>query len=541
MEPEQPRREQDTVARNVGRYVLFREVAHGGMATVHLGRLRGIGGFARTVAIKRLHPPFARDPEFVSMFFDEARLAARIQHPNVVSVLDIVASGGELFLVMDYVHGEGLSKLLKRARASAIPTPPNIVVSIVIDVLYGLHAAHGALSERGDPLHIVHRDVSPQNVMVGVDGVARVLDFGIAKAVQRAHSSTRTGQIKGKLRYMAPEQIATGAVDLRADIYAVAAVLWEALTGDRLFPGLETGQLIAQILTRVHSPPSLWNSSLPPELDAIVLRGLERKPEDRYASAHEMAADLERAVPRASPREVGDWVQRIADKALKARAASIAEIELATLADFDSVRAQALSSPGIGQFADPSPDDDAPAERDNRVQTVDVSAAQEEVSVSPDSAFHLPRRALLTMRGRWIAAGGAAAMAVALALVAVVHVQHAAHATPEALAASSDARLAASKRQSAVPVATATGATMAAVAVPPPPSAATATAATTPAPVTGEAVPESPPPPPPATPTASPPAPVRANAARTAGPRGNCTPPYVVDANGVRIPKRWCW
>jgi serine/threonine-protein kinase len=233
----EPIAEKDTVARNIGRYVLFREIAHGGMATVHLGRLRGVGGFARTVAIKRLHPQFARDPEFVSMFLDEARLAARVQHPNVVSVLDVVASERELFLVMDYVHGEALSRLLKHARACGIPVPANIVCAVLLDLLYGLHAAHEALSERGDPLNIVHRDVSPQNVLVGVDGIARVLDFGIAKPAQRVHQSTRTGQLKGKLSYMAPEQFSTGAVDRRADVYSAAVLLWEALTGES---GLDT-------------------------------------------------------------------------------------------------------------------------------------------------------------------------------------------------------------------------------------------------------------------------------------------------------------
>src|SRR5687768_9224260 len=152
--------------RVVGRYALYNEIAAGGMATIHLGRLLGPVGFSRTVAIKRLHPQFAKDPEFVSMFLDEARLAARIQHPNVVQTLDVVALEGELFLVMEYVQGESLSRLMRTLRAQAGRVPARIVSSIVTNVLYGLHAAHEARTERGAPLGIVHRDVSPQNVMI---------------------------------------------------------------------------------------------------------------------------------------------------------------------------------------------------------------------------------------------------------------------------------------------------------------------------------------------------------------------------------------
>src|SRR5262245_51026591 len=169
----------------IGRYALHGELASGGMATVHLGRLLGPVGFSRTVAIKRLHAQYAQDPEFVSMFLDEARLAARIRHPNVVPTLDVVATSGELFLVMEYVPGESLSRLARAARDRMERMPPRIVSAIMSGVLHGLHAAHEAKSERGEPLGIVHRDVSPQNVLVGTDGVARVLDFGVAKAAGR--------------------------------------------------------------------------------------------------------------------------------------------------------------------------------------------------------------------------------------------------------------------------------------------------------------------------------------------------------------------
>jgi serine/threonine-protein kinase len=221
----------------IGRYALYDEIASGGMATVHIGRLLGPVGFSRTVAIKRMHANLAKDPEFVSMFLDEARLAARIRHPNVIGTLDVVALAGELFLVMEYVHGESLFRLMKAARDAGSPIPLPIVSAIMVGVLDGLHAAHEATNEREEPLGIVHRDVSPHNVIVGAsDGLARVLDFGIAKAADRTHS-TQDGQIKGKLSYMAPEQLASEAVDRRSDIYAASVVLWEAIAGRRMLSG----------------------------------------------------------------------------------------------------------------------------------------------------------------------------------------------------------------------------------------------------------------------------------------------------------------
>jgi serine/threonine protein kinase len=310
-------------ARIIGRYALYEEIASGGMATVHYGRLLGPVGFSRTVAIKRLHPQYAKDPEFATMFIDEARLAARVRHPNVVQTLDVVATDGELFLVMDYVQGESLSRLLRAGRGAA-PVSIRVVSAIMCGALHGLHAAHEATNERGEHLGIVHRDMSPQNVLVGVDGIARVLDFGVAKAAGRA-TSTQDKQVKGKLGYMAPEQI-KGDTTRRSDLFAAAVVLWQALTGRRLFPGDDPRQVLDRILTAPIAPPSTY-AMLPPGLDDVVMRALERDPSKRYDTARAMARDLERCAGLASPTEVGEWVESLAHNALARRSQAIAEIE----------------------------------------------------------------------------------------------------------------------------------------------------------------------------------------------------------------------
>ncbi|MBX3188156.1 MAG: protein kinase [Labilithrix sp.] len=314
----------DETGQVIGRYVIYDEIAAGGMASVHLGRLKGAVGFSRTVAIKRLHPHLARDEEFSGMFLDEARLAARIRHPNVVAVLDVVHDGSELFLVMDYVQGESLSRLARAMRPGAIP--PRIAVTVMAGVLHGLHAAHEATTEHGEPLNIVHRDVSPQNVMVGTDGVARVFDFGVAKASHRSQA-TQDGSVKGKISYMAPEQLLSEPVDRRADVYAAAVVLWEALTGERLFDGENQGRIVRMILDEPVPPPSKIVVGLPKALDEAVMRGLDRDVSRRWQSAREFAGALERCLPAAPATEVGEWVESLGGVALGARARRVKDIE----------------------------------------------------------------------------------------------------------------------------------------------------------------------------------------------------------------------
>ncbi|HEY1957075.1 MAG TPA: serine/threonine-protein kinase [Polyangiaceae bacterium] len=309
----------------LGRYALHAELAAGGMAVVYLARQTGPVGFGKTVAVKRLHPHLARDSYFATMFLDEARLAARVQHPNVVPILDVVSSDSELFLVLEYVRGETLSGLLRAARKKDQKIPVPIAAGIVVGLLAGLHAAHEATDEQGKPLHIVHRDVSPQNLMVGGDGVPRVLDFGVAKAATRLQT-TREGQLKGKIPYMSPEQLA-GEVTARSDVYSAALVLWEALTRQRLFRGETEAQVLHLVMTMTAPAPSTINPDVPAALDAVVLKGLARDPKERYATAREMAVAIEACTPVASAMKIAEWVDALIGPTLSARDAIRAEIE----------------------------------------------------------------------------------------------------------------------------------------------------------------------------------------------------------------------
>jgi serine/threonine-protein kinase len=306
------------------------------MPTVHLGRLVGPVGFARTVAVKRLHDHLASDPAFRSMFVDEARLAARIKHPNVVPTLDVVAEEGELFLVMEYVPGEPLVNLIRRPRDSREHIASSIASAIMSGVLHGLHAAHEAKSERGESLDIVHRDVSPQNIIVGTDGIPRVLDFGVAKAIGRLQT-TRGGEIKGKLAYMAPEQLRGEGASRQSDIYSAAVVLWEMLAGRRLFAGPDEADVLEQVLVGLVDPPSKHAHAVSEALDALVLRGLDPAPARRFSTAREMALALEKCAPPSLASEVSAWLEAAAGDALAERAARVAAVEAADTADVSSV------------------------------------------------------------------------------------------------------------------------------------------------------------------------------------------------------------
>ncbi|MBX3226168.1 MAG: serine/threonine protein kinase [Labilithrix sp.] len=305
---------------NIERYELLGELATGGMATVYLGRQRGALGFSRTVAIKSMHPQLAKDPAFRAMFIDEAHLTARIRHPNVVPTLDIVQSESKLLLIMEYVEGVSLSVLLKEAKARGMHLPARVVAAIVHDVLEGLHAAHELRDENGQPLGVVHRDVSPQNILVGVDGVARVVDFGVAKATGRSYK-TQTGEIRGKVGYMAPEQMFGEELDRRVDVYASGVVLWEALAGERLFNAPTDAALVLLVTKGTMTPPSVTRGErLPEGLDQLVERALAQDPAARFATTAEMSRRLTEVVKPASRDEVGQLVRGLCPQETEARA-----------------------------------------------------------------------------------------------------------------------------------------------------------------------------------------------------------------------------
>jgi serine/threonine-protein kinase len=334
----------------VGRYALYGRLAAGGMATVHLGRVMEADGTARTVAVKRLHPQFCKDPEFVAMFIDEARLAARIKHPNVVETLDILTMGQELLLVMEYIRGECFSKLLRAARRKNLEPSIGVVGRIASGMLHGLHAAHEATDDRGEALNVVHRDISPQNVMIDVNGLVKVLDFGVAKASARIQI-TRDGQMKGKLSYMSPEQLQGMPVDRRADVFACGVVLWEALTRRRLFVGEDASEVLRKILKDEVPPPSQWVAGLSPEVDAVVLRALSKDPEQRYQTAEELALDVEKIIELASEAEVGLWIDSVAGEILGKRERLLEEIERLGVGEF-TFPADGTSSPTHGSITE---------------------------------------------------------------------------------------------------------------------------------------------------------------------------------------------
>jgi serine/threonine protein kinase len=296
--------------RRIGMYDVIGELARGGMGIVYLACRAGEAGFQRLFAIKVLHTHLADDSSFVAMLHDEARIAARLHHPNVVPIVDLGAEDGLYFVVMEYVEGAAFSMLL---RASAAQRPARLVVPILIDILEGLHAAHTLKDDSGERLNLVHRDVSPQNILVSIDGNSRLTDFGIAKVTTRV-TATVPGTRKGKLAYMAPEQLVDDGerIDQRADIFSAGAVLWTALTGRALFRASSDAATLHNILNKPVLPPSTIGLEPPAMFDEVCLRALERDPAKRYQTALEMADALriiaiqERML--GSRREVAEWV-----------------------------------------------------------------------------------------------------------------------------------------------------------------------------------------------------------------------------------------
>ena len=303
----------------IGRYTLHAKIGVGGMASVCLGWISGAAEFSRVVAIKRMHPQFTFDELFAARFRDEAWLSSRLLHPNIVEVLDVVEQGQELLIVMEYVHGVSVAGLLFDAMSAGDKLPPSVVAGILVPALHGLHAAHEATDDEGHPIGLVHRDFSPQNIMVSSEGQAKILDFGIARAQTHVHV-TSAGMLSGKFAYFSPEQAQAGVMDRRVDVFAAGIVLWEMLAGARLFgaPDITDAATLQRVLNHPVRPPSAVNPKVPSTLDALVLHALERAPERRFASARAFALELEAATDVASPSTVAEWIERMCAKRLAA-------------------------------------------------------------------------------------------------------------------------------------------------------------------------------------------------------------------------------
>lgn len=387
--------------KRVGRYRIFRALASGGMATVYLGWQDSDGGVSRPVAAKVMHPHAEDDPRLVPMMLSEARIASRIRHPNVVSLTDVVSSERGPVLILEYVAGASLAHALELS-AHSMPWP--IVSRILVDALEGLHAAHDATNESGLPLCVVHRDVSPQNILVDEAGHAKIADFGVAKALERAYA-TQSGEVRGKLAYMAPEQLAGKSVDRRADVWGLGMVLWHMLAGRRPFEDLESGPTMDRIsLGDIDLPSSI--RECPSALVQVCMRALSLSPDDRYATARLMALDLERAESPASHRDVARWLKRAASTFLSTRAALVVEMEGIAVRERRRKAEAAAEAP-----ADAAPRQVVSASEADRRTTGATTALESPVPAPKGSRFRRPVTVLgAALLGILLVAGATAAV-----------------------------------------------------------------------------------------------------------------------------------
>jgi len=375
------------------------------MAEIFLCKLHGPNGFQRAVVVKRTLPYLARQKQFVDMFVDEARIISRIRHPNVVQVQELAQDADDLLLVLEYLEGESLASLMRRAKLSGVTVTPALAAHLVSLACAGLHAAHELTDDDGAPYGLVHRDVSPQNLFVTFAGEVKVLDFGIAKAKDR-ESRTEAGQSKGKLEYMSPEQSNGQPLDRRSDVFALGIVLYELATGKRLFRRASPLATLEAIHREPIVPPSRTKKGIPRELDRLVLTALARDPRDRFATAAEMARQLQLFARAAEPGALFD----------EQAAALMQQL----FSDRRAEKAELLRRVRAGAPVDTLPE----AEVDHTVVLADVA------SVAVESLITLPMVPLRTAtprRGRWgwailgLAGGGAVLAAGGSALYRNTH------------------------------------------------------------------------------------------------------------------------
>ena len=419
----------------LGRYEVVKHLAHGGMAEVSLARATGIEGFERHVVIKRIRPDQARDKSHVQMFLEEARLAATLHHQNIVQVHDIGAEQGEYFFVMEYVHGEDVRRLLTETNQRGERIPLEHVLTIITAAAAGLHHAHEQCGPSCVPLGIVHRDVSPDNILVGYDGSVKVADFGIAKAAHRA-LETESGVLKGKVSYMSPEQCVGLEVDRRSDVFALGIVLYECITGRRLFKDDNDFLTMTAIVQSKIPPPSTVWPEIPAALEAIVMKALSLSPGDRYATADQMRLALEEFAAkiglRASVTALADYMKARFGRRREPWLVDESDPEIEILLDPSRSSARsacdpkdAIATPAVPTGSTVELSASLMVVRDNplpdRAMPADACSApwaeQALVLARPVRAVRPPPRpSPVRRRWRWLATGAGAAVAIAVAI-----------------------------------------------------------------------------------------------------------------------------
>lgn len=314
----------------LGRYELLMPIAKGGMAMVWAARLKGTRGFQKLVAIKTMLPAMIDEPSFEKMFLDEASLASQVRHPHVVEILDLGEQDRILYLVMEWVDGEPLNVIMHYASKRG-GIPQAIAVAIMLQALRGLHAAHELRDDNGALVGLVHRDVTPQNVLVSYDGVVKLVDFGVAKATSRLSAETEAGQLKGKIAYMSPEQLKGEPIDRRTDIFAVGILLYMLTTGSHPFKGDEQAETVQNITSQNPAkPPHELVHGYNPALETVVMQAIAKEPAKRFASANDMFKALRGVVQAATDDEVAEFIKGLmADRLEKRRNAIRAALEIA--------------------------------------------------------------------------------------------------------------------------------------------------------------------------------------------------------------------
>ena len=339
----------------LGRYRVVDEIGQGGMASVHLARVDGPGGFQKWVAIKRIHAHLTEDDQFVDMFLDEARIAASISHANVAQVFELGETDGTFWIAMEYLHGEPLREITRAVEDGWPRMPFEIAAKIIADAAEGLHAAHDLKGKQGQSLGLVHRDVTPHNLFVTYEGNTKVVDFGIAKVAGRL-SSTKAGTLKGKLAYMSPEQVRGQEIDRRTDIFALGVVLWELTTGHRLFRMESDIDTLEKVQNCVVPPPSTIVDGYPGELEMVVMKALAKNREQRFQTARDLSRALQQYLVRrgvlVGPDEVATYLRSIFGERMRQRNAHLQwAAEVTQTLSVDEVRRTGRSSDSSGSLS----------------------------------------------------------------------------------------------------------------------------------------------------------------------------------------------